>query len=688
MSLADGETIYRFEGFALDLTRGALLTAGSEEVPLRRKSFELLRLFVTNAGRLLDRDTLNRAIWSNVAVTDDGVTQCVRDIRRALGDDSQRIIKTVPRRGYIFAASVTAGSRQQASQSDFATVSLTGTSLMNTPRLSLVVLPFQNRSGDREQEYLADGITDDLTTDLSQLPGALVIARSSAYSYKDKAVDVRRVGQELGVRYVLEGSVRKLGNRLRVNAQLSSTETGMHLWSDRFDRSYKNLSELQDEIVACLRSVLNVKLIDFEGLRSVRERPNNADAHDLILRARSLQHLPRTRERNQTIISLYEQALELDPSSIAALTGVARALLAWGTMLGDDLTPAALERISALLAQAAAIDADHLYVLLAFGHLLRLQQLWIESIPVLQRLIDIYPGEAEGYARLAFSKMRAGDAEEAISLLEMSLRLDPHNPLRYSNYANLAYAMLLVGRFQECIEWNHRALIANPTASSWMQAWYWSQIASAHALMGQLDEARRALAEARRLEPHDSVRSHFPDVLDPRHMAQIERYREGLRLAGLRDHAEELADFGVAPDRRLRATLRGFTPLTAPGATTIQTGELVSFLHKRQPIVVDTVSNFWGRSIPSAIGLRGSGVGGDFEDSVQARLGCKVQALTRDDRTKPIIAVGWNSERFDGYNLALRLAALNYTNVHWYRGGREAWEVAGLPQTELSPQSW
>ena len=688
MDLADPEAVYRFEGFVLDLARGALLSAGGEEVPLRRKSFELLHLFVANAGRLLDRDTLNQAIWSNVIVTDDGVTQCVRDIRRALDDDAHRIIRTVPRRGYIFAATVTGASHQQGTPSGAHTLSLPDLSQRNAPRLSLVVLPFHNRSGDQEQEYLADGITDDLTTDLSQLPGALVIARSSAYAYKGRAADVKQVGQDLGVRYVLEGSVRKLGDRLRVNAQLSSTETGTHLWADRFDHPLHDLNALQDEIVAQLRSMLNVKLIDFEGQRSARERPDNPDAHDLVLRARSLQHQPRTRERNQAIIRLYERALELDPRSMAGLTGLARALLAWGTMLGEDPTPVTLDRISELLSQAAAIDGDHPYVLLTSAHLLRLQQRWLETIPVLQRLIDLYPIEAEGYARLAFSKMRVGAASEAIPLLEMSLRLDPRNPLSYNSYANLAYAMLLVGRYQECVEWNQRALLANPEAPGWMRAWYWNQMASAHAWSGRMDEARGSLAEARHLEPHDSVRSHFPDVLDAGHMAQIERYREGLGLAGLRNHAEETADFGVAPDRKLHATLRGFTPLTIPGATTIRTAELMRLLAERKLLVIDTVSNFWGRSIPDAIGLRGVGAGGDFDDPVQTRLSRRMQALTGADRNAPIVTVGWNSERFDGYNLTLRLAALGYRNVHWYRGGREAWEVAGLPETELEPQPW
>ena len=680
MNAADMAAVYRFEGFVLDISRRTLLSSAAEEVPLRRKSFDLLRLFVVNAGRVLDRDTLNHAVWPGVIVTDDGVTQCVREIRRALGDDAQRIIRTVPRRGYIFAATVTTRADDPAS--------LPHGDLTNAPRLSLVVLPFHNASSDQTQEYLVDGITDDLTTDLSQLPGALVIARSSAYAYRGKAVDVRQVGRDLGVRYVLEGSVRRLGDSLRVNARLNSTETGTQLWADRFDHPMRDLGAMQDEIVAHLRSVLNIKLIDLEGVRSVRERPDNPDAHDLVLRARSLQHQTRTRERNQAIIEHYERALELDPTSIAALTGLARALIAWGTLLGEDPTPALLDRIADLLARATAIDPDNLSVLLASGHLLRLQQRWIESIPLLQRLIDLYPGEAEGHARLAFSKMRVGAADEAIPLLEMSLRLDPRNPLAYNSYTNLAYAMLLVGRYQECIAWSRRGLLANPEAPSWMRSWNWNQLASAHALIGELDEARRALAEARRLEPHDSVRSHFPDVPDPRHMEQIERYREGLRQAGLRDHAEEAADFHVVPDNELHARLRGFTPLTVPGAVTIRTSELVDLINQSKPLVIDTVGNFWGRSIPGAIGLRGAGVGGAFDDPVQARLNQKMQMLTGGDSNACIVAVGWNSERFDGYNLALRLVALGYWKVHWYRGGREAWEVANLQEAELVPESW
>ncbi len=675
------------------MSRGALLTASGEERPLRRKSFELLRMLVVNAGCLLDRETVNQAIWPEVIVTDDSITQCIRDIRLALDDAAHCLIRTVPRRGYIFTGQVNVTAGQPVHRTGAHPLPAPGIvppapGLPDAPRLSIAVLPFHNGSADQEQEYLADGITDDLITDLSQLSGAFVIARSSAYAYKDSTLDVQRIGRELGVRYVLAGSLRRLGDRLRVNTQLSSSETGTGLWAERFDCPLSNLADLQDEIVARLRSALNVKLIDFEGVRSIRERPDNPDAHDLVLRARSLQHKPRTRDRNQAIITLYEQALALDGGSIAALTGLARALLASATLLGEDPTVPILDRVAMLLSDAASIDADHPDVLLTAGHLLRQQQQWHESATLLQRLIDIYPTHAEGYARLGFSRIRTGDAAEAVPLIEMSLRLDPRNPAAYLTQMNLGYALLLLEQYDACIQRLQQTLLASPESPRWLRAWSLTQLASAFAWTGQLDEARKALAQVNQLEPHDTVRSHFPEVLDRRYMVQIERYREGLRSAGLRDHADETADFRVAADVVLHSRLRGFTPLLAPGATTIHTGELAALLSERRPLVIDTVSNFWGLSIPGATGLRGVGVGGDFHDQVQARLSRKIQELTRNDLNTCIVTVGWNSERFGGYKLMRRLVALGYRNVHWYRGGREAWEVAGLPEAELRIEPW
>ena len=169
---------------------------------------------------------------------------------------------------------------------------------------------------------------------------------------------------------------------------------------------------------------------------------------------------------------------------------------------------------------------------------------------------------------------------------------------------------------------------------------------------------------------------------------QIERFQAALRFAGLRDHAEEDADFGVASDDKLHQDLIGLTPTTAPGATTIRTAELERLLAERKPIVIDLLVYSWGRSIPGAVGLKNAGWGGGTSDAMQDRLGRKMRVLTKGDLSKPIVAVGWNSERFGGRNLALRLVALGYTQVYWYRGGREAWEVAGLPETEVDVQDW
>ena len=209
MKTSVGEVVYRFEGFVLDLTRGTLLSRSGEEVRLRHKSFELLRLFVENAGRLLNRDRINQAIWSDVIVNDDSITQCVRDIRRALGDESLAILKTVPRRGYIFAVKVTSHHEIGENQ-------LIGGTPPMSDKPSIAVLAFANMSGDPDQEYFSDGIADDIITELSRSRSLLVIARNSAFTYKGRAVDVKQVARDLSVRYVMEGSVRRSGGRIRV----------------------------------------------------------------------------------------------------------------------------------------------------------------------------------------------------------------------------------------------------------------------------------------------------------------------------------------------------------------------------------------------------------------------------------------------------------------------------------------
>jgi adenylate cyclase len=314
---------------------------------------------------------------------------------------------------------------------------------------------------------------------------------------------------------------------------------------------------------------------------------------------------------------------------------------------------------------------------------------YTESISAYQRLLRDYPNVDPAYNQIGYCLIYTGRAAEAIPMIETAIRLNPRSGFNWSRYENMGSALLLLGRDKESIVWNQRALAANPNNNADTRAQLNVRLAAAHARLGQLDEAHRAIAEANRIWPYDTVRSHFPPDPSSRvYVEQIERFQAGLRLAGERDHAEEDADFGVAPDNKLHADLAGLTPTTAPGATTIRTAELDRLLAERKPIVIDPLLLSWGRSIPGAVGLNRAGWGGNTSDATQDRLRRKMQELTKGDLLKPIVAVGWNSERFDGRNLALRLVAVGYTQVYWYRGGREAWEVANLPETNLAFQEW
>lgn len=552
------------------------------------------------------------------------------------------------------------------------------------PRLSIVVLPFELLGGDPGDGYLADGITEDLTTDLSHVPGSFVIARASAYAYRGKATDVRRIGTELGVRYAVTGSVRRIGSTLRVNAQLISTESGAQLWSDRFDQAINDLAKGQEATILRLRAALAVGLTDIEARRSARERPTNPDAFDLILRARAERNRAESPEALAETTRLFELALQHDPNSIEALSGVAGAL-AQSALVHD--TTDSLERAAHYLERARRLDPNAEHVLGSHLFLIRVQERWSELPEAAERIIEAYPNSENGYNHLALVRIFQGRLEEAIPLLEASMRLSPRNPTIYFREWRMALVMLLLGRREEAIAWAKRA--ANPNAPARWRATSFLMQAAASVQMGDQLAARLAVAEARRLWPLDTVRTRYVEgPASPAHKTQYTVYQDALRLAGHRDHAEPDEDYGVASDDRLHGDLVGLTPMTVPGTTTILTSELEALLADRHPLVIDTMLYSWGHSIPGAVGLTGSGRGGELSGPITKRLGHKLRELTAGDLSAPVVAMGWNSERFDGRNLALRMAALGYKQVYWYRGGREAWEVAGLPEADLAPPDW
>jgi tetratricopeptide (TPR) repeat protein len=313
---------------------------------------------------------------------------------------------------------------------------------------------------------------------------------------------------------------------------------------------------------------------------------------------------------------------------------------------------------------------------------------WQEALAVAQRSVETYPNDADASTTLGIINLNVGAADEAIPLFEKATRLDPRGGFQWNRYRRLGYALLVLGREQESIPWFQRSLVANPDLPKSVQATIYRMLAAAYALTGDRDDAYRSLIKAAQLDPFTTARSDVPYNGSKIAVAQTTHYQEALRLAGLRDHADEDADFGVPSDGQLHRGTGGYSPITADGATTIRTGDLVSFIPRSKPIVIDTAVCYLGCSIPGAIGLRGSGRWGHFSDAIQDRLGRKMVALANDDMSRPIVAVGWNSESFSGHNLALRLVALGYKEVHWYRGGREAWEVSGLPEADLAIQDW
>jgi tetratricopeptide (TPR) repeat protein len=351
-----------------------------------------------------------------------------------------------------------------------------------------------------------------------------------------------------------------------------------------------------------------------------------------------------------------------------------------------------MRRVEQLLARARAIAPDSELILNTTVWWLRSVGRCREVIEAAQRAIQLDPNRIRWmtgvYNELGQCKTWTGHAEEEIALQAKVNQLNPRSPWMYRRYDRMGFASLMLGRDHDTIAYLQRSLAMDADDDVARQAtWRW--LAAAYARTGQMEEAKHSLASADRIWPYDTVRGHWPDDSKSAiYVEQIKGYQAALRLAGERDHADEDADFGVPEDRALHSEVAGPTSTSAPGVKTIRTAELARLLAGAQPVIIDTVTYSWGRSIPGAAGLKFAGLGGTFTDAAQERLRGKMRELTDGDLNRPVVAVGWNSERFDGRNLALRLAALGYTQIYWYRGGREAWEVNGLPETDLRMEDW
>ena len=397
------------------------------------------------------------------------------------------------------------------------------------PPLSLVVLPFANLSNDAEQEFFADGLTDDVTTDLSHLSGSFIIARNTAFTYKGKAIDVRQLGRDLGVRYALEGSVRRTGERIVLNAQLISTETGAHLWADRFEGDRSRIGEVQVEFVARLARSLDVQLTQAESLRSMRERPDNPDSADLAMRGWAVLNRPRSVANLIEARGYFERALAIDPAAPRAMVGLARTLAhqintrtsqdrAADTQRADQLARAALTHLPG--------DAMVHYTL---GEILRAQKRFDEALSESKIAIEYNPNLPIAYAAAGQTNLYSGRARDLFPYVEKAIRLSPLDPVISVWEYNIGHAHTHLGQWDESIAWLTRAVSHAP---------YWAayvDLAAAYAFTGRMEEAREAVANILKLMPGYTVRKWATaDWSDnPTFLAEYARIIEGLRKAGL-----------------------------------------------------------------------------------------------------------------------------------------------------------
>jgi TolB-like protein len=402
--------------------------------------------------------------------------------------------------------------------------------LVSAPRLSIAVLPFVNIGGDPEQDYFADGVTESLTTDLSRIRGLFVIARNSAFSYKGKSTDVRQVGRELNVGYVLEGSVQRSGNRLRVNVQLVDAETANHLWAERFDKPVADLFDMQDEIVSRLANTLNVQLTEAEARRA--ERSSHPNSMDLSFQGRAWFHKGPTPEHMTQARGFFERALALDPENVEAMVGMAIVDLAVGIALLTDEKLAFCSAAETNAIKALSLAPDHAEAHFVLGMVYISTNRAAQGITECEQAFRLNPNIADVHSAIGFGKCLMGQAAETEGHVVEALRLSPRDIGAYWWMFGVGRAKIQLGADAEAVAWFRRSIEANRNFPPAHFA-----LAAAFALIGAVDEARAAAKVGLALNPGFTIRRFRVGASSDNraYLAGLERICEGLRLAGVPD---------------------------------------------------------------------------------------------------------------------------------------------------------
>jgi TolB-like protein len=388
---------------------------------------------------------------------------------------------------------------------------------------SIAVLPFTNMSGDPEQEYFSDGITEDIITELSRFRELFVIARHSSFAFKGKAVTVQQVGRELGVRYVLEGSVRRVGTRVRITAQLVDARTGAHIWAERADREIGDLFVMQDEVTERIVATIAHRLEKTEQARAARKRPDAMRAHDYVLRAWAI--VAETSEANQESRALYEKALALEPTNMLALTGLAWTYVIDWESRWSNPADAALEHAYKLARQALSLDSTDYQAHLLFASVQKLRKQFAEALVHYEHAVAMNSNDANGLAHMGGLLVALGRFSEALDWFQKAVRLNPLHPAWY--LYGIGEAHYGARQYEQAIAPLRAAVNRFPTYITPRR-----HLAAAYAQMGRLDEARAEVAAIRKLDPSVCLAMYRERICYEK-IADLNHYLDGLRKAGL-----------------------------------------------------------------------------------------------------------------------------------------------------------
>jgi adenylate cyclase len=403
---------------------------------------------------------------------------------------------------------------------------------MEVPRLSIVVLPFSNMSGNPEYEYFSDGLTEDLQTDLSRIPGIFVIASRTASTYKGNTAGIRQVGRELGVRYILNGSVRRVGDNLRINAQLADAQTAFQIWADRFNGEVAHLGTLQDNVTRSIAGALNIALMDAEAQRALRDQPNNPETIDLTMRGWSLINRPASEENTRRARELFESALRLAPDYLSALNGLAQVMLTeWSSRWYTGTSEQHLAEMNRVVEKALSIRPDDALATYYHGYVLkRLQKDLPQALAAFERAIAIDPNLAVAHNYIGQIKVFLGRANEAAAHTLRAIQLSPRDPQLAEWYYQLAVTYIHEQNYELAVDWARRATQANPNVR-----YPYRILAVALALSGKVDESRVAAADMLRRFPKETItafRMREPWT-DPAYRKGQDSEIRGMRLAGI-----------------------------------------------------------------------------------------------------------------------------------------------------------